>query len=330
MSGSLPVNTSISHYRIISRLGAGGMGEVYLAEDTLLDRRVAIKFISSDSTADEQAQKRLVREARAAAKLDHPNICSIYEVGREDSRSFIVMQYIDGETLARCISRQPLELSEALEIAIQVVDALAEAHSHGIVHRDIKPQNIMLTARGQAKVMDFGLAKVVSERSLTESSADTETQLTVPGIVMGTAPYMSPEQIRGEHLDARSDIFNFAAVFYEMVSGRQPFTAETAADTFSAILTREPPPLSRYVSEAPSQFQWIVSKALRKNKKERYQTAKELFVDLRTLREDLSFADRLERSTSPDASRLPTPVGDRSSVYASNAAPLTAEVEATT
>ncbi|HKA21488.1 MAG TPA: protein kinase [Blastocatellia bacterium] len=330
MSGSLPVNTSISHYRIISPLGAGGMGEVYLAEDTLLDRRVAIKFISSDSTADEQAQKRLVREARAAAKLDHPNICSIYEVGREDSRSFIVMQYIDGETLARCISRQPLELSEALEIAIQVVDALAEAHSHGIVHRDIKPQNIMLTARGQAKVMDFGLSKVVSERTLVESSVDTETQLTAPGIVMGTAPYMSPEQIRGEDLDARSDIFSFGVVFYELVSGRQPFTGETAAATLSEILTREPQPLSRYVGEAPSQFQWIASKALRKNKGERYQTAKELFIDLSTLREDMMFAARLDRSTAPEASRVTLPVGDQSSVHAQNEETLTGKVDTTT
>lgn len=321
---------SVSHYRILNKLGAGGMGEVYLAEDTLLDRRVAIKFLPPELTADQHAKKRLVREAIAAAKLDHPNICSIYEVGSEDSRSFIVMQYVDGETLARRISRQPLELREALDIAIQVVDALAEAHSNGIVHRDIKPQNIMLTAREQAKVMDFGLAKVVSERSLTESSADTETQLTAPGIVMGTAPYMSPEQVRGEDLDARSDIFSFAAVFYEMVSGHQLFTAETAAATFSAILTREPPPLSRYVSEATSQFQWIVSKALRKNKQERYQTAKELFVDLKTLREDLLFEDRLERSTSPDASRVTSPVGDRSSVGAPNASPLTAEVETTT
>ena len=321
---------SVSHYRILNKLGAGGMGEVYLAEDTLLNRRVAIKFLPPESTADEQAKKRLVREARAAAKLDHPNICSIYEVGSEESRSFIVMQYVDGETLARRISRQPLELREALEIAIQVVDALAEAHSHGIVHRDIKPQNIMLTAREQAKVMDFGLAKVDSEKSLTESTADTETQLTSPGIVMGTAPYMSPEQIRGEALDARSDIFSFAAVFYEMLSGRQLFTAETAAATFSAILTREPPPLARYVSEATSQFQWIVSKALRKNKEERYQTAKELFIDLKTLREDLLFEDRLERSTSPEASRVTSPGGDRSSVHASNASPLTAEVETTT
>src|SRR5215475_4047951 len=326
MSGSLPVNKSISHYRIISQLGAGGMGEVYLAEDTLLDRKVAIKFLPSESTADEQAQKRLVREARAAAKLDHPNICSIYEVAREDNRSFIVMQYIDGETLARCISRQPLELSEVLDIAIQVVDALAEAHSHGIVHRDIKPQNIMLTARRQAKVMDFGLSKVVSERSLVESSVDTETQLTAPGIVMGTASYMSPEQIRGEDLDARSDIFSFGVVFYEMVSGRQPFTGESAAATLSEILTREPLPLSRYVAEAPSQFQWIASKALRKNKRERYQTAKEMFVDLRTLREDLDFAARLDRSTAPDASR----VTDQSSVHAENAEPLTGEMDTRT
>src|SRR5262252_944345 len=184
------------------------MGEVYLAEDTKLGRKVAIKFLPAQSTADEQANKRLIREARAAAQLDHPNICSVYEVSEEDGRSFIVMQYIDGETLARRISREPIEPRAALDIAIQVVDALAEAHSHGIVHRDIKPQNIMLTSRGQAKVMDFGLARLIRQRSGIETEAETESLLSEPGMVLGTVPYMSPEQVRGEALDARSDIFS--------------------------------------------------------------------------------------------------------------------------
>ncbi len=200
----------ISHYQIIKKLGAGGMGEVYLAEDTQLDRKVAIKLLPPESTADEQAKRRLAREARAAAKLDHPNICAIYEVAEEDGHNFIVMQYLEGETLAGRMTGKPLELGECLNIAVQVSDALAEAHSHGIIHRDIKPANIMLTARRQAKVMDFGLAKVVRERTLTDTTAETESLLTEPGAIIGTVPYMSPEQVRGESLDARSDIFSLA------------------------------------------------------------------------------------------------------------------------
>src|SRR5438034_10586208 len=189
----------IAHYRIIDKLGAGGMGEVYLAEDTKLDRKVAIKFLPESLLADEQARKRLVREAQAAARLDHPNICSIHEVGEEEGRSFIVMQYVEGETLDFRMTRKPIELSESLTIAAQIADALAEAHSHGIIHRDIKPSNIMITSRGQAKVMDFGLARVIS--GSVESEAETQSLLTTPGTIMGTMPYMSPEQVRGEVLD---------------------------------------------------------------------------------------------------------------------------------
>ncbi|MFY9608030.1 MAG: alpha/beta fold hydrolase [Blastocatellia bacterium] len=293
--------TIISHYRILQRLGAGGMGEVYLAEDTQLDRKVAIKFLPPESLSDEPAKKRLVREARAAAKLDHPNICSVYEVAEEDSRRFIVMQYVEGETLASRIQRKPLELKEVLEVAAQIADALAEAHSHGIIHRDIKPANIMLTARHQAKVMDFGLAKVVRERSLTDTTAETESLLTEPGAIIGTVPYMSPEQVRGESLDARSDIFSFGAVLYEMLSGRQPFSAESAAATISALLIRDPPPLARYSREVPAEMERIVAKALRKNREERYQTAKDLFIDLKTLRQRLEFQAELGRSQSPDS-----------------------------
>jgi len=277
---------TISHYRIISKLGAGGMGEVYLAEDTRLDRKVAIKFLPPESTADEQAKKRLVREAKAAAKLDHPNICAIYEVNEEDSRSFIVMQYVEGETLAKLIERPPLELREALDIAVQMADALAEAHSRGIIHRDIKPQNVMVTARGQVKVLDFGLAKVVQQRSMVESEAETQSLLTEPGLIIGTVPYMSPEQVRGEVLDARTDIFSFGGVLYEMITGDRPFGAETAAETVLAILTKEPPPLLRYVNNVPEELQRIVCKCLEKDRGRRYPTTRDLAIDLENCRRE--------------------------------------------
>ena len=297
--------TTISHYRIVSKLGAGGMGEVYLAEDTKLDRKVAIKFLPAESASDQQAKRRLIREARAAAKLDHPNICAIHEVAEEEGRTFIVMQYIEGETLSARLQRQPLELREVLDIAVEVAGAISEAHSHGIIHRDIKPANIMITRRGQAKVLDFGLAKAIPEESLIESQAETQRMVTEPGTIIGTVPYMSPEQVRGESLDARSDIFSFGAVLYETVTGHQPFAAESAAATISAILTRQPAPLARYSAEAPDELRRIVSKALRKDKEERYHLAKDLLIDLRALREQLAFEARLELSTSPDSSDKP-------------------------
>ncbi|MEK6324039.1 MAG: protein kinase [Acidobacteriota bacterium] len=301
MKESLPIaGTTVSHYRILQRLGAGGMGEVYLAEDTELDRKVAIKFLSVESALDEGAKKRLIREARAAAKLDHPNICAIHEVGEDQGRSFIVMQFVEGETLGKLIQRKPLDLRESLDIAVQIAGALAEAHSRGIVHRDIKPQNVMITARGQVKVLDFGLAKIVQQKSLADSAAETDSLLTEPGMIIGTVPYMSPEQVRGETLDARSDIFSFGAVVYEMVSGHQPFAAESAAATISTILTKEPPPLARYSREVPGELERIVSKALRKDREQRYQTAKDLLIDLKSLRDHLEFEAKLERSKSPD------------------------------
>ena len=193
---------SIAHYRIIKKLGAGGMGEVYLALDTKLDRKVAIKVLRPDSLAEENLKKRLIREAQAAAKLDHPNICAVYDVNEADSLTFIVMQYIEGETLAEKMERQPLELSTALAIAEQAAEGLAEAHAHGIVHRDIKPQNMMITPRGQLKILDFGLAKQMRSSDAVDNDAPTATLLSTPGHVIGTMPYMSPEQVQGEPLDA--------------------------------------------------------------------------------------------------------------------------------
>jgi eukaryotic-like serine/threonine-protein kinase len=289
--------TKLGRYEIRSKLGAGGMGEVYLAEDTQLDRKVAIKFLPAESIADDRAKSRLMREARAAAKLDHSNICSIYEVTEEDSRSFIVMQYVEGETLAARIRRKPLELREAVDISAQVADALAEAHSRGIIHRDIKPENIMITVRGQVKVMDFGLATVIKDTGMLESKAETQSLLTEPGIILGTVPYMSPEQVRGEQLDARSDIFSLGIVLYEAISARRPFAGESVGETLSTILTREPSPLARYSGDVPPELERIVSKTLRKDREERYQTAKDLALDLKNLGQETTRSSKVETDT---------------------------------
>src|SRR5262245_38615077 len=275
----------ISHYEIVSRLGAGGMGEVYLAEDLKLARKVAIKFLPPTLMADEEARRRLLREARAAAALDHPNICTIYEVGDEDGRSFIVMQYIEGETLAARIKRERLELSEALAIAIQVAEALQEAHQHGIIHRDVKPQNMMLTLRGQVKVLDFGLAKVVRERVVAMEEADTLSLMSTPGAIMGTVLYMSPEQARGERLDVRSDIFSFGVMLYEMVAGRRPFEGASMSDVVAALLTAEPLPLRQHCAAAPAELERIAGRCLAKDRQARYQSAEEMTAELKTLRD---------------------------------------------
>ncbi|HXI94242.1 MAG TPA: protein kinase, partial [Blastocatellia bacterium] len=283
---ALPANTTISHYRILSRLGAGGMGEVFLAEDTRLDRKVAIKFLSAESASDEGAKKRLIREARAAAKLDHPNICAIYEVGEADGQTFIVMQYVEGETLTARFNREPMTLRDAVAIAEQVANALTEAHAKGIVHRDIKPQNIMLTARAQVKVLDFGLAKVMREKALPESEAETAILVTQSGVIIGTVPYMSPEQVRAEDLDGRSDIFSYGVVLYEILSGRRPFEAKSTAEVISAILTQEPAPLRGQASAVPEGFERLIRKCLEKEPARRYQTMEELTADLALVRRD--------------------------------------------
>jgi eukaryotic-like serine/threonine-protein kinase len=279
------ISQTISHYRILKKLGAGGMGEVYLAEDTKLNRKVAIKFLPHDTSTDERARKRLLREAQAAATLDHPNICAIYEVNDEGPESFIVMQYLEGETLFSKAQRTPLSLKESLDVAVQIADALTEAHSRGIIHRDIKPQNVMCTPRGQAKVMDFGLAKISHENVDSSSEASTENLLTEPGTVVGTLIYMSPEQVKGEAIDARSDVFSFGSLLYELLTGKQPFAGPNPAGTISAILTTQPAPLTRY-SDVPDELQRIVSKCLAKDRERRYSSARELLVDLRNLKSD--------------------------------------------
>src|SRR3989441_11889094 len=272
--------TKLGRYEIRSKLGAGGMGEVYLSQDTKLDRKVAIKFLPESLVADERARKRLVREAQAAAKLDHPNICAIHEVSEEDGRSFIVMQYVEGETLDSRMKRKPPDFSESLSIAAQVADALAEAHAHGIIHRDIKPSNIMLTLRGKVKVLDFGLAKIVSGEVAVDPEAETSMLLTQTGVVMGTAPYMSPEQLRAERLDGRSDIFSYGTVLYEIISGQSPFKAKSLAELTSVILMRDPPPLRTHSGEMPAGLEPLILKCLQKEPARRYQTMVELLVDL--------------------------------------------------
>ena len=288
----------LAHYKILTQLGAGGMGEVYLAQDTTLDRKVAIKVLPEQLAADDQARRRLLREARAAATLDHPNICSIYEVGESSGRSFIVMQYVDGETLDARMRKKPLALSQILPIAEQVADALAEAHAQGIIHRDIKPANIMVSTRDQPKVMDFGLAKSLPRALGNE--AETQSMLTDPGTVLGTLPYMSPEQVRGEDLDLRTDLFSFGTMLYEMVSGRQPFVVAggSAAATASAILTHEPLPLVRFAPDVPDELQRIVRKCLAKAREQRYHSARDLQIDLQNIRRQHE-SSQLQKSIPP-------------------------------
>jgi len=278
---------TIARYRIVRPLGAGGMGEVYLAEDPALKRQVAIKVLPTPTASDETGSLRLVREAQAAATLDHPNVCAIYEVGEHDGRHFIAMQYVDGETLAERIRRGPLPVREAVQVAEQVADALSEAHAHAIIHRDVKPQNIMLTARGQVKVLDFGLAKVVSEHGAAVTDAETAQSLTEQGTISGTTAYMSPEQLRGERLDQRTDVFSLGCVVHEMVNGRRLFARESSAGTIAAVLNEHAPPLDARVA-VPAELQRVVRKCLEKDRERRYQSARDLLVDLRNLGRDLS------------------------------------------
>jgi len=278
----LRAGASLGRYVIDSPLGAGGMGDVYLAEDTGLHRRVALKLLPTALAADDTARKRLVREAQAAAGLDHPNICTIYEVGEADGHTYIAMQYIDGETLAERLKRGPLDLPSAIALGRQVAEALAEAHRLGIVHRHIKPQNIMLTRSSQAKVLDFGIAKT---SAFVGTELNTASALTGPGLVPGTTAYMSPEQARCEPVDQRSDIFSFGIVLFETVSRAHPFAHQSSAETASAILTKDPA-----VSDiaAPAELRRILRKCLEKDRERRYQTMRDVAIDLETLARDLT------------------------------------------
>jgi serine/threonine protein kinase/Flp pilus assembly protein TadD len=295
--------TSISRYRIVEKLGSGGMGEVYLAEDTRLGRKVALKLLAEELTQNRDRLNRFDQEAYAASALNHPNILTIYEMGDEGGRHYIATEYIEGQTLRKRLSGTPMELSQILNVAIQIAGALEEAHAAGIVHRDIKPENIMIRRNDHVKVLDFGLAKLTERPVSDETNTEAVTRALVQtdaGMVLGTSQYMSPEQARGKPVDARTDIWSLGVVLYEMATGRPPFSGETKTDVIVAIARSEPPPLARFAPNAPAEFEWIVLKALRKDVDERYQTIKEFESDLKKLKQRIDFQSELERSMSPE------------------------------
>ncbi len=298
---TLAAGTQLGRYEILSKIGAGGMGEVYLAQDTKLDRKVALKILPKALAIDDELMRRFVQEAKAASALNHPNIITIHEIGEIGDEHFIASEFIDGETLRTRLRRGHMSLEQVLDAAIQVASALEAAHEARIIHRDIKPENVMLRRDGLVKVLDFGIAKVLESSTAPDLQGEATTikGLTTPGMIVGTAAYMSPEQARGTVVDARSDIFSFGLLLYEILAGRNPFEGETPMDVIGAILHKEPAPIRQLMPDIPEEIERILNKLLKKDSNERYQTASDLVVDLKDVRKELEFQDKLKLTALP-------------------------------